>query len=276
MTSFKTIFDPGFQDILGIWFIKVFDNPCLLFIIVILSSIGCILQLLKQNKFRKSKNYVYWWDIRISKKIFRIRLICLFFNMLTVILVAATIFKLILIISVVALKCDISPIFFHPDGMGGLGNIGTAALTIAFTCIIISGCGLVALIDHRGQGATHLIGDVALLLMFLFALWVLTVPLWKIDKKLDRKYSRIISETGKIAQNSFREFNQQVENKTQENVDKWLRENSEQFQILQLVMKEPRYPVDLMVILKLFVSWLAPLMVYIANLTKSQFLAKLG
>ena len=66
---------------------------------------------------RKS-SVVYWWDRRISKAIFYVRAIALFFTMflfLSGLLTAIKIYHVTLTLSDMA----IAPIWTHPDGMAG-------------------------------------------------------------------------------------------------------------------------------------------------------------
>ena len=73
-------------------------------------------------------------------------------------------------------EMDVQPIWTHPDGMAGfsaLGRWGCATMVV----VLVSGCGLVALIDHKGkQGVLHLISDLALICLSIPALWLLSMP----------------------------------------------------------------------------------------------------
>ena len=211
------------------------------------------------SQFKKQKSFeddpensiVYWWDRRISKRIFNIRAIALFFNMfvfLSGLLNVVKAYHLTLSLS----EMDVQPIWTHPDGMAGFSALGELGLSATMVVVLVSGCGLVALIDHKGkQGVLHLISDLALICLSIPALWLLSMPLTRLFDSIMIEHNQVVKLIGPSIQTQIESLKVQAEGAT-----------VEELSLLTAVLERPRYPIDLEMLIQLVSSFLLPVLVY--------------
>ena len=246
-----------------------FASPVIPYVVLAIAVFAAIAQIPKQIRYiqasgtgDKSNDRAYWWDWRISRLIFAIRFLALPFNMFTVLMVALMIVRILTFLSLVAFSCEAVPALFHPDGMGGFSVVGSLAMAAAIPCIIYSGCGVVAIIDHKGQGLTHSASDVASILMLLPAIWITTVPLLIIDHKVGREHAKLAEASNALGAEALEEAQRVVKAEGREGLTKWVDTNAERLQLTSAMMRRPKYPLDTDRILQLIVSWLMPLLLY--------------
>ncbi|MHC4214534.1 MAG: hypothetical protein ACYSWP_14315 [Planctomycetota bacterium] len=262
--AISLVFGCGYNETLSL-LNKFFNNRIISVVLIAIAVAGCAKQLQKQKGFdTNNKAVIYWWDRRISKRIFYVRFYSLFFNLITVMIVSLLILKLSLLVSIVpfATASQIKPIIGHPDGNWGTGALGQMAISIAMVCVFLSGCGIVALLDHWKQGFMHTVGDVLLIVAILPAIWLLTVPLMKVNKNLQQYHQPIKTEGSKVVRQYTSEM-QSVARKSDEEKDPailhdWLKENAEHLGIVQKTIVAPKYLVDVNALIQLAMTGMVP------------------
>ena len=257
-TGLRLHFGEHFQQIYA-WVEKAFGTNWILIGAIGVAIYGAFpLQLKKARRFRERKEIVYWWDREISHSIFVLRLWCLLPNLVSVILGAAFLVKVTLLVSLSALYGDVDPTLLHPDGAGGLGFMGEMALVVAAPCLIITGSGVVGLLDHRGQGFSHLFGDLALVAMLLPAVWILSVPMLRVHSEVRAEYRAFNEASRERAQTLQVEVGRLIAQRDSEGLGRWFEKNAEAAVFIGSSMKAPAFPVDLRGLLTALGSFLLP------------------
>jgi hypothetical protein len=171
-----------------------------------------------------------------------------------------------LLVSIAAFRCDVTPSLLHPDAMGGLGPLGEMAQVVGITCLIMSGGGIVATVDHWKQGLVHRVGDLLLLAMVLPSAWILTCPLIVVHGKLESEHAAIREGADARSRKLFAELkSESLPEGGSGSLAATYREKVDEAEKLSLALKPPAYPLDLGSGLGLLVSWLAPLILYVSR-----------
>ena len=143
-------------------------------------------QFLKQIQFINSKKQLYWWDARISEKIYWTRFIFLFFNIILVSFIAYLGFKVVLfIVAILSIEnLTINP--FHPDTYGGLRVLMEISSIILAIYLLRATMGIVGLFDHKGiKDRIQFYGDLYHFSYFFIGIGFIIFFIYKIDKILD-------------------------------------------------------------------------------------------
>jgi hypothetical protein len=131
-------------------------------IIVFISLVACLSQFKKVAGFEQDKSFLYWWDLRISRRIFWVRLVALFFNFYTVAYVLVKMLAVTVHAVLMPFLTDVEPALGHPDGFAGFAPYGQICLVLAFGYMVIFAIALLGATDHIKQGGLHHVGDIAL------------------------------------------------------------------------------------------------------------------
>ncbi|MGE4298368.1 MAG: hypothetical protein AB7E47_10100 [Desulfovibrionaceae bacterium] len=248
-------------------------NIATLLIITIAAVAAVAIQLAKQNSFIKQRTYIYWWDTRISKTIFWIRLIALFFNMFAVLYTTLAIVSLSYFMLKAIKIANLNLTFFHPDSTGGLGVFGDMSIVMASGYLFISGIGLVAIFDHGfRQGFWHNVSDLSALFCLIPALVILLYPA---TVNRDRLITTFNPLNKQIEQLLYKEIPTELHNilnppssstddesKQQRALSVWLQARSHHIRMLQVVLSIRYFPLSIGTFLSLVASWLVPLFVW--------------
>lgn len=121
---------------------------------------GYTMQDKKYQKMLKDKSSLYWWAKKTNANLYFIRKIFLVNNLILVGFLTYLITK-ISIFLIFILRLDTLNIFpFHPDGYGGF-HVFMQSFSILIGMYLLRGSmGIIGLDDHKGQGISHLIGDI--------------------------------------------------------------------------------------------------------------------
>jgi len=238
-------------------------------LLLLCTIIGCVIQIFKQKSFIEKEKYLYWWDYRISKSIFTVRFIALFFNGFGVLYVMWTAVTLAGFITYIAVSSsEIDPILFHADNTGGLSVVGDLCITLAVLVIFNAGVGLAAIFDHFGQGWQHKIIDVTALLFLIPAIFILLYPSMKIESRLDQKYENMYSVSrimiSDLEENYYSIFqNEKDVTKQKIALKKWIDENYACLTTVNQIISVKTTPLSLSRIFSLITSFLLPLFIWI-------------
>jgi hypothetical protein len=146
-----------------------------------------VIQPKKQKIYISQKNKIYWWDIRLSKEIYWIRLFFLFFNLILISFLVYMLTKIAIFIMIVL--SDASNIYinpFYPDNYGGLGSIINLASIITLIYLFRGIMGIKGLVDHHGLNDNiQFLGDIYHVSYLVFASIFLFFITYKINILLD-------------------------------------------------------------------------------------------
>jgi hypothetical protein len=152
-------------------------------VIVFISLVACLSQFKKVAGFEHDKSFLYWWDLRISRRIFWVRLVALFFNFYTVAYVLVKMLAVTVHAVLMPFLTDVEPALGHPDGFAGFAPYGQICLVLAFGYMVIFAIALLGATDHMKQGGLHHAGDIALFTpAAVLAPVVLVLPAARIHK----------------------------------------------------------------------------------------------
>lgn len=91
------------------------------------------------------------------------------------------------------------------------GALGQLCLSPTLILILVAGCGLVALIDHRGnQGITHLISDITLIGLAIPALILLVMPLQKAHTQVLDQHQELTAHVLPLVQAQTNEMRHEI------------------------------------------------------------------
>ena len=144
-------------------------------------------QIKKQILFLNQTDKLYWWDIRISKELYWIRFIFLFFNMVLVGFIAYLMTKVaIFVLALLSMGTTIFNINpFHPDLFGGLRVLMEISSVILAIYLLRAMLGIVGLLDHRGVKDTfQFIGDLYHAAYFFLGIGFIVTFVYKVDNIL--------------------------------------------------------------------------------------------
>jgi len=148
-------------------------------------------QFKKQQQFIKETKQIYWWDIRISKYLFIVRLIFLISNVIlvsfiTYIITKVTLFTIFILYSKY-IKFIANP--FYPDNYGGLKILMEVSSIIISMYFFRAMMGIVGFLDHKGvKTFKQYVGDIYNMLYVIigFVYFILiTYGIYKILSKVD-------------------------------------------------------------------------------------------
>lgn len=128
-------------------------------VMVALAFYAFYIQIEKQKGFIKDKNKIYWWDIRIVEKIFWIREIFLFTNIIMIGYISFILFKTALFVTLVLHIDNLNVTPFHPDGYGGLRVLMEISSVVLALYLLRSVMGIIGFNDHKEQGFGQKVGD---------------------------------------------------------------------------------------------------------------------
>jgi len=139
-----------------------------LIIAIILAYIGTFgTQIKKQTRFINEKDKIYWWDVRINKKIYWIRFIFLFLNIIFIAFMTYLTTKVIIFVTLVLYSKNIIINPFNPDGFGGLRVFIEISSIILSIYLLRATMGVVGLLDHKEiKCKTQFYGDLYHILYF--------------------------------------------------------------------------------------------------------------
>jgi hypothetical protein len=153
-------------------YIQYFDLIVIVTSIIIAYWGTFITQPKKQKRYISQKDKIYWWDIRLSKEIYWIRLIFLFFNLILISFLVYLLTKIAIFIMLIlgnTHSIHINP--FYPDNYGGLGSIINLASVIMLIYLFRGIMGIKGLIDHRKlNDKAQFLGDIYHASYLLFAI----------------------------------------------------------------------------------------------------------
>ena len=152
-------------------YIKFLDLFVLI-VAIILAYIGTFgTQIKKQIQFINEKDKIYWWDIRINKKIYWIRFVFLFLNIILIAFITYLTTKVIIFMTLVLYSKNITINPFNPDGFGGLRVFIEIASIILSIYLLRATMGIVGLLDHIGiKNRIQFLGDIYHTLYFFFGI----------------------------------------------------------------------------------------------------------
>lgn len=244
--------------------------------LILISLFAALWQFKKQKKLKNEKEKIYWWDIRISKSIFYIRMVALFFNMFSVLYVVFTaIIISIFILSVVKID-HLNLTFFHPDNSGGLMVIGNLSIVLSSVFLFTSGLGLAAIFDHEfKQGLSHTLTDIIAPLFIIPALIILIYPTITNKDRLTNEFHNLNVVAGKILCKDIPDEYQAILIKGVDKNDAepsdissnafndWLGKNSPRNSALRQILQINYFPINWSMFISLVTTWLAPLFIWI-------------
>jgi hypothetical protein len=228
------------------------------------SALSVWLQYRKQASFEDEsieegkESIAYWWDRRISRRIFTIRAVALFFNMFLFLVALLNVFKCYHVAFVVS-SYPVRPLFLHPDGMAGLGSLGLLCLSATLVLILVAGCGLVALIDHRGkQGFTHLVTDILLVGLVVPALILLVLPLQISHAKVLVEHQEMAADLAPQVQLMTEEIRGAAQQGDLKSEDL---ENIDTIASTASLIETPAFPIDFGMLVQMLSTFLLPALV---------------
>ena len=144
-------------------------------------------QIKKQKQFIENREKLYWWDIRISKKIYWTRFIFLFFNIILVAFIAYLGLKVVLFIANILSADTLTINPFHPDSFGGLKVLMEIASVVLAIYLLRAVMGIVGLLDHKGvKDRLQLLGDLYHTSYLFFGIGFIVFFIYKIDNILGK------------------------------------------------------------------------------------------
>ena len=145
-----------------------------------------ITQIKKQKQFIREDKKIYWWDIRLNKKLFWIRFIFLFFNFILIVFISYIGIKVVLfIINLLSLNVTINP--FHPDGYGGLRVLMEISSIILAIYLLLATMGIVGFLDHKNiKDKSQFLGDLYNTSYLFLSIGYMGYFIYKIDDILGR------------------------------------------------------------------------------------------
>jgi len=219
---------------------------------------GAVAQIPKQRGFIENKDHAYWWDWRISRRIFIVRAVVLVTNMVLLLVGLASVargYHLAFSIADMAPQ----PVFLHPDGSAGIAPLGELALAGSLVLIFLSGCGVVAMLDHRSQGRLHLTGDLFLVSLAFVALLLFAMPLEAAHRNVLFAYEQAIAQVGPGVIEEFALFARTGSAAAAENVG-----------LMAQALARPKYPANIETLLQMLTSFLLPVLVYALRAFRKQ------
>jgi len=161
-----------------------------LIIMILWAFYACVVQLVKQENFKKDRKKIYWWDIELSQgKIFWVREFFLFTNMILVGYLSFLFTKLTLLISYILTINNLNVFPFHPDGYGGLRVFMEISSLILSLYVLRFSMGIVGYSDHKEQGIIQKIGDYYNMIYLLFGITFIGYLIYKIRIHLEKAYN---------------------------------------------------------------------------------------
>lgn len=152
-------------------------------------AVACLAQFRKQTAYRERSDHpIYWWDRRISRTIFTVRLVALAPNMFAVVFLLVTFFGLAVHLMDPAALADPTINLLHADDRGGLGALDVFTFSLALPLLLCAGTGVAGLFDHWGHADGQLPTDLLLAAMIIPAVLVVTVPAVSVNGALEREH----------------------------------------------------------------------------------------
>jgi len=235
-------------------------------------------QIKKQIQFINETNKLYWWDIRISKELYWIRFIFLFFNMILVAFIAYLGLKVVLFVtSILSLDTlTINP--FHPDNFGGLRVLMEISSIILAIYLLRATMGIIGFLDHRGvDDKFQFIGDFYHTSYFFFGIGFIFFFIYKIDFILGHiDISKLLSHVVYKTYNVCQDLNlTEIKNVicTEPNSTKLAQIGGDLNNYYQNLLQFNKFPIDLSLFMSSIFTFIFPLAIwfiisFIENRTK--------
>jgi len=113
----------------------------------------------KHEKMQEEESSLYWWSSQFNSTIYLLRKLFLVNNLILVGFLTYLITKISLFITLILYMDKLNIFPFHVDGYGGLHAIMEIIAILLAMYLLRASMGLIGLDDHRGQGVSHLLGD---------------------------------------------------------------------------------------------------------------------
>jgi hypothetical protein len=211
-------------------------------------------QIDKQKQFIDKTDKLYWWDIRISRKIFWTRFIFLFFNIILVAFIAYLGLKVVLFIgNILAIKTlIINPL--HPDTYGGLKVLMEISSIILAIYLLRGMMGIVGLIDHKNiKNSLQFIGDVYNTAYLFFGIGFIVFFIYKVDTILGKV------DTSKLLTNDiYKTFS--IPKDT--NISNIIQQSSDLSNYYSNLLQFNKFPIDLALFTSSIFTFILPLVIW--------------
>ncbi len=142
----------------------------------------------KQLAFIEARDFVYFWDWRVSKVLFGVRLLALISNMGLIAFIFWHSFMLLVELTLLSKRCNVKSHPLHPDNQCGFKSLGYLLYLLIAPWVCGAFVGVMGWLDHRGkQGMWNLLGDVGLISgTSLVAGLFFFIPCWYIHRQLEK------------------------------------------------------------------------------------------
>ena len=227
-------------------------------------SAAMLMQINTQLSRFRSMDIMYWWDWRISKTIFMIRLIMVGVDIFFAIFILYRSVWCIVFIRRFLNLVKLKPRPLHPDKAGGFAIIGRLCFSFTTPLLVIGMVIATSYLFHE-EATYFILNTSALLLYILSAIFVFFFPLSSVHKTmkaakeewLDRislQIHRTLIKIDKIPGNDYREFE-----------DEFAKADCLQ-NYYDTIHSMPIWPYDFRTISKFFTSIMIPTLVFLVQI----------
>lgn len=242
-------------------------EPYLMIGLGVFALFSGLMQINKQRQFIQRQKEVYWWDWRVSKSIFVIRLVALITNMFIIVFFALTVGLLVVLVTRMVLGGTLTPAPFDLEGMGGLGFLSNLCSGLAIVFAYIAGMSLAGIFDHwrlsGSVGWIHRTFDLISLTAASVAVgWLLLFPALVINPMLSERGAEWVAME-ELANERKAELKGLLESGNEASIRQWVDGNAASLLVLERMSQREKMPLFPEYMGALFSTFILPILVWV-------------
>ncbi|NJD77985.1 MAG: hypothetical protein FIB08_12980 [Candidatus Methanoperedens sp.] len=205
----------------------------------------------------ENMNLIYWWDWRISKPMFIIRLFMIgldfFFGLIIAIRIVYTFEFNIKFLSVV----QFTPQPLHPDGAGGLSIIGKTGMAFTIPLTIVGILIATSFLLHE-EKMYSFINISSILILTVFAFFVFFYPLYTAHKAMKKSKKELLDSISKEINNALIQIEIMLKDSSNKHMNIYNRLYNLKY-YYEIVNNMPVWPYDIKTLSSFITTFLIPL-----------------
>lgn len=138
----------------------------------------------KHKKMIASKSELYWWSSELNEYVYLLRKAFLVLNLILVGFLTYIITKISIFVVLILNFSQLNVFPFHMDGYGGLHAIMEITSILISMYLLRASMGVIGLDDHKGQGLSHLIGDLLNIIYLPLGVALFSIVFYKVKNHL--------------------------------------------------------------------------------------------